>query len=165
MNVITSFTGQYGFLSNFHPAPFYLPGQLTYWKTAEHCFQACKAPTLAKMEWIASADSPAEAKSRGRSVALPGNWESQKRAVMLSIVLAKFTAHGNEQLRERLKATGPAVLVEGNRWGDDYWGAVPGAIGAPHPCPVWVATPDDPSYVLYGHNWLGRILMMVRDVA
>ena len=41
-----------------------------------------------------------------------------------------------------LKATGDAVLVEGNWWRDDFWGVYEGK----------------------GQNILGKILMIVRDL-
>ena len=56
---------------------------------------------------------------------------------MLSIVRAKFE---NAYLRRRLIATGDAELMEGNDWGDRFWGVCRGK----------------------GENRLGKILMKVR---
>jgi len=42
----------------------------------------------------------------------------------------------------KLEATAGAVLVEGNAWGDRFWGSVEGS----------------------GQNWLGRLLMEIREV-
>jgi predicted NAD-dependent protein-ADP-ribosyltransferase YbiA (DUF1768 family) len=55
------------------------------------------------------------------------------------LVLAKFVAHPD--LRAKLLATGERPLVEGNHWGDRFWGVCDGQ----------------------GENWLGRILVRVRD--
>ena len=163
---IVSFTGEHAFLSNFAVTPFRLPGQVTEWPTAEHCFQAAKAPDHAGLKRVAAASTPAEAKRLGRSFALPANWEQVKRPVMMSIVLAKFMAEGNARLRERLAETGRRLLVEGNTWGDMYWGAVlaPEDVHMFAPLSAGTQWPDGNGRVLAGQNWLGRILMMVRDL-
>jgi len=57
------------------------------------------------------------------------------------VVLAKFL--GNGDLRDQLLATGDAELVEGNTWGDTYWGV------------------DSRSGK--GENMLGKILMETRE--
>jgi len=57
---------------------------------------------------------------------------------MLDLVRKKFE---NPLLRAMLLATEDAVLVEGNTWNDTFWGVCRGR----------------------GENWLGRILMQVRE--
>lgn len=162
--MITSFTGPYAFLSNFSPHPVLLPGLSDIpFATAEHAFQAAKTSDPAGRAYIVCAPTPGEAKARGRRVPLSPGWDQVRRRVMMDVILAKF---GGELLAARLAATAPHVLVEGNHWGDAYWGAVrasqavmlpPGA-GEP---PVWRA---GASLYLAGHNWLGRILMMTREL-
>ena len=46
-------------------------------------------------------------------------------------------------MKEKLIATRPAILIEGNYWNDNFWGSDP---------------PDG-----NGKNWLGKILMEERD--
>ena len=46
-----------------------------------------------------------------------------------------------------LIATGDAVLIEGNTWGDRFWGMVRNDSG------MWV-----------GENWLGRLLTLQRSI-
>lgn len=162
MTAITSFTGDHAFLSSFHPCRIKVPGGISAWPSAEHLFQGTKAPTQRESDWIRSAPSAAEARRRGRSVELGGWWEREKRRIMLEIVLWKFTQH--DDLRDRLVNTGQRRLIEGNTWDDIYWGAVAGPIGKGTDLPVWANEPAGSSYVMYGHNWLGRILMMVREV-
>lgn len=58
---------------------------------------------------------------------------------MYEICMAKFTQ--NEDLKEKLLATGNDILEEGNTWGDKVWGTVNGV----------------------GENKLGKILMKVRE--
>ncbi len=106
-----------------------------------------------------------DAKRAGRHVELRPDWEHVRKAVMLQVVLGAFLQ--NPDLAALLEATGDAVLVEGNRWGDDYWGAVP----FPHrptlkdgTLRLWKPERGAPDTWLAGHNYLGRILMSVRDV-
>jgi ribA/ribD-fused uncharacterized protein len=152
--VIDRFTGEYHFLSNFAATPFEMPGMAggLVWPTAEHCYQAAKSPTLTGMEMIRNAPTPAAAKGMGRAAELPAGWDRVKKTVMMQIILAKFSR--NPELTAMLCATRGRELIEGNTWGDDYWGAVQG--GAP---PMWHW-----GHGWYGNNWLGRILMMARDV-
>ena len=77
----------------------------------------------------------------GRLVPLRPDWEAVKVGIMEEIVRAKFIQH--PELAARLLATGDKVLVEGNHWGDTFWG-------------VDTRTGQ-------GHNHLGRILMKVRE--
>ena len=69
------------------------------------------------------------------------DWEKVKNGIMEEIVCAKFTQHTD--LAEKLLATGDRVLVEGNHWGDTFWG-------------VDTRTGQ-------GENHLGKILMKVRE--
>ena len=133
---IDRFRGEYAFLSNFHRAPFHWRGN--EWPTAEAAFAASKTHDEHEQERIRTAPSPAQAKRLGRRVDLRPDWERVKDDVMLSILLAKFAVPA---LRNVLLATGDAELVEGNTWGDAYWGVCGGR----------------------GKNQLGRTLMRVRD--
>lgn len=157
--VITSFKGEHEFLSNFHEDPFMMPALPGTWmNSAEHAFQAAKAQS--GVDWARIVNQPRAylAKRAGRTIDCRPDWDKIKRRVMLEVLLAKFTFSAD--LADRLRATGDAVLVEGNTWGDDYWGAVNWENAAAG-MPVW-EVPDGP--YLTGHNWLGRLLMMVREV-
>lgn len=67
------------------------------------------------------------------------DWDGRKVAIMRGLLREKF-APGSE-LAARLLATHPRALVEGNDWGDRFWGVCRGQ----------------------GENWLGRLLEQVRD--
>lgn len=67
------------------------------------------------------------------------DWENVKLRVMYDIVKAKFLQ--NEKLQAKLLATRDRMLIEGNDWGDTFWGMVDGE----------------------GANNLGKILMRVRE--
>lgn len=56
----------------------------------------------------------------GSHVRLRPDWEHVKTGIMKEIVRAKFSQ--NQELAQRLMATGEKIIVEGNTWGDVYWG-------------------------------------------
>ena len=138
--------------------------------TNEHIFQAMKALSEAERKWVMSSTSPFEAKKRGRQITMRPDWNGISRRVMLELNLAKYKQ--NSSLASALVLTYPQTLVEGNNWGDDYWGAVPATeqdrrrVLYPYPASdehlIW--QDDETGLILVGANWLGRILMMIRDV-
>jgi ribA/ribD-fused uncharacterized protein len=156
--VISSFSGHWRFLSNFGelPAPMWFAGMP--WLTSEHAYQMGKVTGPDDMRWIADAPTPLEAKHRGRAVTCRPDWDQIKRAHMLQVVTAKFQ---HPVLRGKLLSTELAVLIEGNGWHDDYWGAVP---GTKTPTGRLWRTGDPDAPYLAGRNWLGRILMTVREL-
>lgn len=147
--MITRFTGDYGFLSNFYPhvqvAPWFAKpaGPLRRWRTNEHYFQAAKVTTPEAAWAIARSATPAEAKRLGRQVAIRDDWEAVRLDVMLTGLRAKFL---DNAMAEQLLDTGTLELVEGNAWGDDFWGM------------TWKVATGKPD----GQNWLGKLLMLVR---
>jgi len=134
--LINEFRGKYFFLSNFYESDIIYEGII--YKNNEAAFQAQKITDYREQEqfWFAS---PSEAKILGRKVKIRKDWEQVKDEIMEDIVRAKFTQ--NEELKEKLLATGNEELVEGNTWGDIYWGVCKGR----------------------GKNMLGKILMKVRN--
>lgn len=140
--MIRSFFGKYRFLSNFWIVPAWYDG----WEypSSEHAFQAAKTLDWDERHKIRMASGPKEAKQlggppeKGGIVTLRPNWDQIKIQVMEDIVRDKFTR--NPDLRARLLATGEVGLIEGNWWGDTFWGECKGR----------------------GENHLGRILMKIR---
>lgn len=63
--------------------------------------------------------SAGAAKRRGRRLHLRSDWQERRVSVMRELLAIKF---GGPDVREHLLATGDAVLVEGNWWGDQFWG-------------------------------------------
>lgn len=84
--------------------------------------------------------SPKEAKKLARHIDIKYNWDDIKLDIMRGLVKQKFMDHAS--LRAKLLATGYEEIEEGNWWGDHYWGV----------CGGW------------GFNWLGKILMDVREM-
>ena len=116
---ITALHGAYAFLSNFAASPVVLDG-VTY-PTVEHAFQAAKTFDPAERELIRDANTPATAKRLGRGVALRPDWEQAKYGIMRELLRQKFAI---PELRQALRATGDAELIEGNNWNDRFYGAV-----------------------------------------
>lgn len=133
---IDSFRGEYFFLSNFSNYGFELEG--VYYKTVEHYFQAQKCINEQEFQQIVNAKTPALARKLGRKVSLRKDWPEVKEEIMMKGVRAKFTQ--NPKAKELLLKTGDAELIEGNTWGDSFWGVCNGK----------------------GKNKLGKILMEIR---
>ncbi len=121
--------GIHSFLSNF-----YKHGN---W-TVEHHFQAAKTDDPVWAARILNAPTPNAAKKLGRKAPMRPTWDQEKVAVMLALLRVKFLW---PDLAAALVATGDATLVEGNWWGDTFWGVCNGV----------------------GENHLGRLLMQVRE--
>ena len=134
---IDSFRGKYSFLSNFHPSRIQYAGY--EYPTAEHAYQASKTGYPDQEEKIRNAETPAQAKHLGQKVTLRPKWDYIKDNVMYNILLSKFSQ--NEYLKDKILSTGDEILIEGNTWGDKYWGVCNGE----------------------GYNVLGILLMRVRN--
>ena len=124
---IISVRGAYHFLSNFYTTPGNYKA-ITY-SSAEHAWQAAKAEDVAQKVWIASSKSPGQAKKRGRQITIRDGWKEERLDIMWEILESKFDC---PILAYKLLATGDAELVEGNTWGDTYWGQCPFGIGENH---------------------------------
>lgn len=143
VDYIRGFFKEHRFLSNFYDSPVTYDGEI--YPTVEHAFQAAKFDDLSYRETIRNAGTPGQSKRFGRTRDYPlrEGWDSGLAVrVMGELVLDKFVS--NPELGKRLLATGDAILVETNDWGDDIWGDS--------------TTTDKP-----GRNQLGIILMNVRS--
>lgn len=137
--VVGPFRGELDYLSNFYEAEFDHQGIIV--PTAEHAYQAAKAPSGTEEHVrIIEADGPKAAKKRGQQVALPKDWDEVKAEIMLEIVTLKF-AQNFHLIDKLIETKGP--IVELNDWGDRYWGAD-------------ASTGE-------GKNMLGRVLMGLRE--
>jgi len=125
--VVAKFEGEYAFLSNFYESEF--PWRQYSFRTAEHAFQAAKGyhidgyiDDMAKyFNTVIAAPTPAKAKYAGRSVTIDlAGWEQMKVQYMREIIHAKFS--NVPDLAGQLLNTGAMLLVEGNDWGDTFWG-------------------------------------------
>jgi N-glycosidase YbiA len=136
---INHFTGSYFFLSNFYPVPVKFNNQT--WASAEHAYQSCKTDDPTWKAYIANASSPGKAKSLARKAPRLTNWDMLKLHYMQLIIRAKFNILENASICKSLLETGERELIEGNTWGDTYWGI----------------------YLGKGENHLGKLLMERRS--
>lgn len=149
---ILEFQGEYRWLSNFTKVPVQYGGFL--YPSTEHAYMAAKVESEETTftdwkgqqrkwrEWVRSPEAkrPGTVKKMSRFVPLREDWETRKVGVMLKLLRQKFA---QEPFRTQLLGTGTAVIQEGNRWGDVFWG-------------VDLRTGK-------GENILGKLIMQVRD--
>lgn len=140
--MISSFTGDYRWLSNFWPCDVEYEG--VRYRTVENAYQAAKTLNLEDRKLI-STQPPGRAKKLGRTVELRDDWDEIKIDVMRQLLTQKFQ---NVALRHKLEETGNQTLVEGNSWHDNFWGV----------CEC--AACDSAKH--RASNWLGKLLMEVR---
>lgn len=115
--MITSFSGEYEFLSNFYPSEVEYNG--IKFPTVEHAYQAAKCKTKEEMQKFTEYDTPGKAKRAGRKVDLRNDWEDVKLNIMGELLRQKFS---NLAMAEKLLETDKEFLVEGNNWNDTFWG-------------------------------------------
>jgi ribA/ribD-fused uncharacterized protein len=135
--MISSFTGKHFFLSNFYPCSVSYEGIV--FPSSEHAYVAAKSDDVRDREYIATISSAGKAKQYSKRLILRNGWDSMRIAVMRDIVRIKFSC---QELSTFLLDTGGEELIEGNYWGDTFWGQSP--IGV-------------------GQNNLGKILMEIRS--
>jgi ribA/ribD-fused uncharacterized protein len=164
---IAAFSGKYRFLSNFWQLregygvhiPQNVPHTLNAAErglllpTTEHAFVVSK--TLNASERFralhscggtcgkAACTTAGQVKREGKTLTLRPDWEQICRTVMKTVVREKFN---DPELAKLLLATGSEELIEGNHWHDRRWGR----------CTC-------PQHKGEGTNWLGQILMDVRE--
>lgn len=138
--MIDKFQGKTRWLSNFQQCAIVYGENGEVWPSTEHLFQALKTHDRGEREFIRNLPTPGQAKRAGRQVELRDTWEDIKIDVMFMVNMMKYNQ--NPQLKEMLLATGDEELIEGNEWGDTFWGVCNGV----------------------GRNELGKILMRIRII-
>jgi N-glycosidase YbiA len=136
MNKITSFSGEFDFLSNFYPCKIEFEDEV--YPSVEHAFQAAKTTSPSARQKILEAGTSGKAKQIGRTVPLRPYWDLSKITYMREFLRQKFE---KPELRNALLATGDAEIIEGNNWNDTFWGVCKGK----------------------GLNHLGKLLMEIRS--
>lgn len=135
MKDIKEFKGDYFFLSNFYPCSIEYEGII--YSSVEAAYQAQKTLDKNKRKSFSNLTA-SQSKQKGKRIELRHDWEDVKVPIMKTLVYIKFN---NKELREKLINTGDCLLIEGNWWGDTFWGVCNGV----------------------GENVLGEILMGARD--
>lgn len=140
MQKINRFRGKYGWLSNFYSVNIEYEGRI--YPSVEHAFMSAKNDSE---EWKDFCSNPkntaSEVKAFGREIKLIPDWDTKRISVMRACIKAKFS---QEPFRSKLLATEDAEIIEGNTWGDTYWGF--------------------DTRKQKGKNYLGRIIMETRDL-
>jgi ribA/ribD-fused uncharacterized protein len=131
--IIGKFRGDYRWLSNFYIHDE--ENQLA----VEHHYLAAKTTNVHDYRAIITAGSPANAKKISKTLPVRYDWDEVKLTVMEHLIREKFGM--SLWLERKLRETEGALIVEGNTWGDKFWGVCDGE----------------------GENHLGKIIMRVRD--
>jgi len=127
--IISEFRGDYRFLSNFFSAPSGFNVEVRY--------QAAKTTNIKDYLQIMSL-SPSQAKQHIKNVPVRDNWNQIRLTVMEELLRQKFS---EREMALKLINTDDAILIEGNNWGDTFWGMCDGV----------------------GKNHLGKLLMKIRN--
>mgnify|MGYP001603304445 CR=1 FL=1 len=136
MLTIDSFRGAFDFLSNFYASEVEFEGQI--YPSSEHAFQAAKTLNFnARKVFSLPGMTPGMAKHLGRALDIRKDWDHVKLSIMTQVLASKFRS---DDMKALLISTGDAELIEGNTWGDTYWGVCDGK----------------------GSNFLGLLLMELR---
>lgn len=146
--------GPTGWLSNWHPCEFRSRG--TLYTSMEQFMMHRKALTFGDMETASAIMCTTDCefiKSMGRKVKNYDDvyWNGMRQPIVFEGLLAKYSQ--NEDLREKLLATGDELLVEASPY-DKIWGA---GLSALNP-----AIFDHSNWP--GQNLLGFTTMAVREL-
>lgn len=140
--MIDAFNGEYRFLSNFYPAPVEFLHFL--FPTVEHAFQAAKFAHNKEIFnlFLDPKLTPGDTKrlARKHKALMEQTWHIYGKDLVMFFLLRQKFAAGTD-LAAKLMETGDTPLIEGNTWGDTYWGVCNGV----------------------GDNVLGNILMLIRS--
>lgn len=135
--MISEFKGNYRWLSNFPDCLVKFEGK--YYRSVEVAYQAAKTLDPAVRELLQGKTS-GQAKRIAKDFEVRGDWDSIKIEVMRNLLIQKFN---KPHFKELLLATGDEEIVEGNWWGDRFWG-------------VCLKSSE-------GENNLGKLLMQIRE--
>lgn len=133
--MIKSFQGEFRWLSNFVDCEVMLSGML--FPSVENAYAASKTLSRATRQHFQECTA-GQAKRKGRKVAIRDDWDDVKLLIMESLLWQKFE---KEPFKSQLIATGQHTIMEGNTWGDTFWGVCNGE----------------------GDNHLGKLLMNIRN--
>ena len=157
--MIDKFKGEHGYLSNFAYYGFHYGGnnRRTWYPSNEHFYQAMKTQIQSERVAIAAAPTATIAKKMASEkgyvmpdgtlfkIDLRNDWEQIKVGVMEYGLWQKF--HHHPVIAEKLVATFPKRLIEGNWWHDNEWGN---------------CTCGRPKCKAPGRNMLGKLLETLR---
>lgn len=140
---IESFRGEYRFLSNYWPVEVLFEGMK--YPSVEQAYKAAKTLDLKVRARIAclipnKKELEKQIEHELASTVIREDWNDGLRLeIMENLLRQKFDGR-DQKLRQLLIDTGSAGLIEGNDWGDTFFGVCDGI----------------------GENHLGKLLMQIR---
>ncbi len=142
--MIGSFSGEHRFLSNFWPVTVEYDG-LVY-PSVEQAYKAAKTLNIEARRSIQSftpnkKELEQQIKEILEKVEIRTDWDDAMRLEVMEYLLRQKFDGRDPVLQQKLIATGDQELIEGNTWGDTFFGVCDGV----------------------GENHLGKILMKVRS--
>ena len=138
--MIYEFRGNFNWLSNFYPCKvIYKDNEFN---SVEQAYMFAKNDTSGDWLNFCLNNSPAMCKAQSKLIKIRDDWDSVKLKIMEDLLFQKFN---QEPFKTKLIETGNRNIVEGNFWGDIFWG---------------VNLKVNPNY---GENHLGRIIMKIRE--
>jgi hypothetical protein len=135
--MITEFRGQWTKFSNYSHCSIWYEGHI--YPSVEHAYQAAKSLNEEERRKIRHLPTANQAKQAGKKIDLRKDWDKVKLQIMEILVREKFS---QEPERSILLSSKNEELIEGNWWGDKFWGQSP--LGN-------------------GQNHLGKLLMKIRE--
>lgn len=136
--MINEFQGEYRWLSNFVECDIEYNGFI--YPSVENAYQAAKMKNkedALKFLYLTSG----QAKRLAKTLPIRNDWGKLKIYYMREFLIQKFS---QKPYRDLLMDTCGLDIIEGNRWGDKYWG-------------VCLKTNN-------GQNNLGKLIMGIRDI-
>lgn len=137
--MITRFKDEYRWLSNFAEVSVEWEGSV--YSSVENAYQAAKSMDESWRVYCATENRPGKVKKASRRISVREDWEEVKIGVMKALLEQKFS---KEPYMSLLIETGNTYIIEGNNWGDTFWG-------------VDLTTGE-------GYNVLGNLIMDIRRV-
>jgi ribA/ribD-fused uncharacterized protein len=135
--IISQFKDEFHFLSNMYLVDIHYKGM--DFNSVEQAYQFHKTTSPKEQKRILRAKTPKDAKKVSKGFKfIREDWNDIRLGIMYNLLWIKFN---NPELKEALLLTDGYELVEGNWWGDIFYGVCDGV----------------------GENYLGKLLMKIRD--
>ncbi len=144
MNPVDSFRGEYRFLSNFWPVEVCFEG--TMYPSVEQAYKAAKTLNKEARDMISKLTPNKKELVEQlldilNTYGVRKDWNDELRLSVMEFLLRQKFSTENRELRDMLFKTKGKELIEGNTWGDTFFGVCESV----------------------GENHLGRLLMKIRD--
>lgn len=162
---ILKFRQEFSYLSNFNVLKNKIHYFGYYYISVEAGYMAQKCDDVAWKQYCSTISSHSNAQSEMKKAAykvdLVKDFRDKQLKIMLDLLRLKF--RNNPELANKLVATYPRMIMEGNVWNDRYWGATIPKQNLSDNVELEKLYEKFPQYFYVGQNYLGRLLMKVRD--